>query len=166
VLEEFFCYDPLGAWGANNADSTIQIADASYLLQGWSNGTKRMDISNAGDARFDGNVTAYSSFSDLRLKDDIEVIQGAVTKCMALRGVTFNYKKDGQRSTGLIAQEVKRVLPEVVYETHTFENQDDNVLAINYGNMAGLFVEAIKELQGQVSELKREVKRLKDGSSD
>jgi predicted phage tail protein len=160
-----FCYDPSGAWGANNADSTIQIADASYLLQGWSNGTKRMDVSNAGDARFDGNVTAYSSFSDLRLKDDIEVIQGAVTKCMALRGVTFNYKKDGQRSTGLIAQEVKRVLPEVVYETHTFENQDDNVLAINYGNMAGLFVEAIKELQGQVSELKREVKRLKDGSS-
>ena len=150
-----FCYDPLGDWGANDADSTIQIADASYLLQGWSNGTKRMDVSNAGDARFDGNVTAYSSFSDLRLKDNIEVIPNALEKVSELRGVTFDYKADGKRNTGLIAQEVKRVLPEVVYETHTFENQEDNVLALNYGNMVGLLVEAIKELKAEIEDLKR-----------
>lgn len=123
------------------------------------------EIDWSGNLIAKGNITAYGSFSDIRLKDDIQLIEGAVGKCMALRGVTFEYKKDRKRATGLIAQEVRRVLPEVVYETQTFENPEDNVLAINYGNMAGLFVEAIKELQNEISELKREVKRLKNDSS-
>lgn len=151
-----------------NSDSYVLIAHSSYAFR-MQDGNLNFQLDYTGNLETDGNITAYAGLgtpSDIRLKDDIQIIEGAVTKCMALRGVTFEYKKDKRRATGLIAQEVRRVLPEAVYETQTFDNSEENVLAINYGNMAGLFVEAIKELQNQISELKREVRRLKDGSPD
>lgn len=149
-------------WSATNdySDSgknKVFIAGSSYHILAQDGTTTKFSVSESGDVVAAGNVTAYS---DLRLKDDVELIKGAVTKCMALRGVTFTMKGSSERSTGLIAQEVRRVLPEAVSET------EDGVLTLAYGNMAGLFVEAIKELQGQISELKREVKRLKDDSSN
>lgn len=154
-------------------DSYINIGHDSYAwrMHGASVGYPGTNALNAqldynGNLQCDGNITAYAGLSDIRLKDDIQLIEDAVTKCMALRGVTFEYKKDRRRATGLIAQEVRKVLPEVIYETQTFENPEENVLAINYGNMAGLFVEAIKELKDEISELKKEVRRLKDGSSN
>ena len=114
-------------------------------------------MSESGDVVAAGNVTAYS---DIRLKDDIQLIKSAVSKCMALQGVTFVMKGSSEKSTGLIAQEVRRVLPEAVSET------EDGVLTLAYGNLAGLFVEAIKELNTEVLKLKSEIKRLKDGSSN
>jgi len=103
-----------------------------------------------------GNVTAYGVVSDIRLKDNIEVIPDALDKVSELRGVTFDYKSDRKRSTGLIAQELQKILPEAVYETNLpDENEEDKVLAIRYGNVVGLLVEAIKELKAEIEELKR-----------
>jgi hypothetical protein len=92
-----------------------------------------------GDILASGNITAYS---DRRLKSDIERIEGALDKVCALGGYTFTM--NDKRSTGLIAQEVKEVLPEAVHgseETH---------YSLAYGNVIGLIVEAIKELKEKV----------------
>ena len=59
-------------------------------------------------------MTAYGSVSDERLKENIKVIENPIEKIKDLKGVTFTYKKDGEKSTGLIAQDLEKVLPEAV----------------------------------------------------
>jgi hypothetical protein len=118
-----------------------------------------------------GNITAYGSPSDLRLKENIATIENPLDKVSQLRGVTFNYKEDGSKSTGLIAQELEKVLPEVVYETEDINDSDNKFKAVRYGNVVGLLVEAIKELKAEVEELKKNSHPPKglhdlDGSKD
>ena len=115
-----------------------------------------------GSVVSNSNITAYGSASDVRLKENIEVIQNPIDKVQRLRGVTFNYKKDGSKSTGLIAQELEEVLPEVVYETHDLHDEEDKFKAVRYGNIVGLLVEAIKDQQQQIDELKA---KIENGSS-
>ena len=98
-----------------------------------------------------GDVTAYS---DRSLKDNIVTIDSALDKVSALRGVYFD--KDGKASTGVIAQEVEEVLPEVV---HTQEN---GLKSVAYGNMVGLLIEAVKELTEQNKQMAAEIARLND----
>jgi len=105
-----------------------------------------------------GNITAYGNASDIKLKENVEVIENPVDKIKQLKGVTFNYKKDGSKSTGLIAQDLEKVLPEAVYTSETIDNEingeeSEEFLAIRYGNTVGLLVEAIKELEARVKEL-------------
>ena len=121
-------------------------------------GTQRFSLDSSGNAIYTGNVTAYGSVSDERLKENIEVIENPIEKIKDLKGVTFTYKKDGQKSTGLIAQDLEKVLPEAVYTTETVTDEregeeSEEHLAIRYGNTVGLLVEAIKELEARVKEL-------------
>jgi hypothetical protein len=106
----------------------------------------RFDAS--GNAWHSGNVTAYS---DIRVKENISTIDNAVDKVMQIRGVTFtrNDKADTDtRHAGVIAQEVEAVLPEVV------DTDEFGMKSVAYGNMVGLLIEAIKEQQKQIEELK------------
>ena len=113
----------------------------------------RVDMSDAGHLICNGNVTAFGSTSDIKLKENIEVIPDALDKVKQLKGITFNYKKDGKVSTGLIAQDLEKVLPEAVYEASAVDDDEDKHLAVRYGNTVGLLVEAIKELEARVKEL-------------
>ena len=118
----------------------------------------RWKLDSSGNMTVVGNVTAYGSVSDERLKENIEVIENPIEKIKGLKGVTFTYKKDGQESTGLIAQDLEKVLPEAVYTTKTIADEregeeSEEHLAIRYGNTVGLLVEAIKELEARVKEL-------------
>lgn len=79
--------------------------------------------------------------SDQRTKTNIKTIDDALFKVLHLRGVEYNDIEIGDRRIGLIAQEVEGVIPEVV---HT--NEDTGVKSLAYGNMTGLLVNAIKEL--------------------
>ena len=95
----------------------------------------------------DVNGTIYASgdliaFSDERKKTNIEPIPNALEKVLQLRGVTFD-KIDGddRRHAGVIAQEVEKVLPEVVY------TDKDGMKSVAYGNVIGLLIEAIKEIK-------------------
>ena len=100
-----------------------------------------------------GNVTAYS---DINLKDNITNIDNALEKVNAIRGVTYDrIDQDNTRHAGVIAQEVEEVLPEVV---HT---DDEGIKSVAYGNMVGLLIEAIKEQQTQINELKAQIDTLK-----
>ena len=100
----------------------------------------------SGDFTATGNITA---FSDERLKANIETIEGALDKVSQMRGVTYNYKSelnDGQRGTGVIAQEMQQVMPEVV--------QDGEYLSVAYGNIVGVLIEAVKELKAELDQCK------------
>jgi hypothetical protein len=100
----------------------------------------------AGDFTATGNVTAYS---DIRVKVNIAVIPDALNKVQQLSGYTFD-RTDSRtpRQSGVIAQEVQLVLPEVVVANN------EGHLSVAYGNMVGLLIEAIKELKDEVDELK------------
>ena len=101
-----------------------------------------------------GNFTAsgdVESNSDERLKENIETITNALDKVAIMRGVYFDMKaKPGVRKVGLIAQEVEKVLPEVV----STDSEGDNIKSVAYANIVGLLVEAIKELKNEVDQLK------------
>ena len=131
-----------------DTNSHSHYASRDYHLFKNNSGYVVFQVDGSGNAQFAGNVTAYASLSDEKLKENIEVIPNALQKVKALKGVNFNYKKDGKRSTGLIAQDLQKVLPEAVYTTEDFETKEEN-LAINYGIVIGLLVEAIKELESE-----------------
>jgi hypothetical protein len=139
---------------------TVVGADKDFFISGNDGGSAitgvRVDFSDAGAIICNGNITAFGNTSDIRLKENIEVIFDALDKVKQLKGITFNYKKDGKRSTGLIAQDLQKVLPEAIYETIDADinvDPEEKHLAIRYGNTVGLLVEAIKELEVRVKEL-------------
>ena len=109
------------------------------------------------------NITAYGTPSDIRLKENIKVIDNALDKVKQLKGITYDLKSDGNRLTGLIAQDLQKVLPEAVYETSAVDDANDKHLAIRYGNTVGLLVEAIKEQQQIIEDLKLKIE-VKNGN--
>jgi hypothetical protein len=130
---------------ASGTGSNMDFEDA--------NGGVDMRKTPGGDLIVVGNVTAYGSTSDIRLKENVETIPNALEKVRKLDGVTFNYKKGGGRSAGLIAQQLQEVLPEVVYTSNELDSEEEH-LAVRYGNVVGLLVEAIKELETEIKSLK------------
>ncbi|MFC1700184.1 FG-GAP-like repeat-containing protein, partial [Patescibacteria group bacterium] len=108
--------------------------------------------STAVNQTSDGTLTTATS--DIRMKTDIETIDNALDKVLQLRGVTFNWldPNEPKRMTGMIAQEVIDIMPELV-----FQNPTDGYYGINYGQTAGLLIEAIKEQQGQIDDLKTSI---------
>ena len=116
-----------------------------------------------GDFHADGNVIAYSSsVSDAKFKDNVKTLINSIDKIKLLRGVEFDWnatKRKGQHDIGLIAQEVEKVLPEVVTEielsTGEFSDNPINSKVVNYEMVVPVLIEAIKELQAQIDELKK-----------
>ena len=124
------------------------VSTGNGLTGGGASGSVTVSMSGSftGDFTASGNLTAYS---DERLKTNIETIPNALEKVNALRGVTFD--KDGERGLGVIAQEVEKVLPEVVIDGEEYKS-------VAYGNIVGVLIEAIKELTKEVEYLKRQIK--------
>lgn len=90
--------------------------------------------------------TSLTQTSDERLKDNIQTINNALNKVQALRGVSYIRKTSGTKEIGVIAQEVRKVVPEVVTE-------GEEMLSVAYGSLVGLLIEAIKELDKKVDML-------------
>jgi len=113
---------------------------------------------NNGFLEVSGNVSGTSiyashnivAYSDARSKTNVTTIDNALDKVDAIRGVTYNKVEDpdGIRYMGVIAQELQDVLPEVVAEG------EDGKLAVAYGNIVGVLIEAVKELRAEIKELK------------
>jgi hypothetical protein len=110
------------------------------------------------------DIIAYYT-SDKRHKNNIKIIPNALEKISKLNGVTWEWNDDVAEftkltpTTGLIAQEVQEVLPEVVKE------KEDGFLGLDYSRMMGLMVEAIKEQQTQIHSLTLELEKLKKNNS-
>jgi hypothetical protein len=120
------------------------------------------------EIRAEGDITAFYS-SDIRLKENIKVIPNAIDKIKSIRGVEFDWTDEHLESrggadgyfakkhdVGVIAQEVEKVLPEVVGE------RKDGTLAVEYQKMVALLIEGMKEQQEQINLLKQEIKNLRN----
>jgi len=95
------------------------------------------------------SATQFTSLSDENQKTNIRIIDNAMEIVKQLNGVRYDWIDNNKPSIGLIAQDVERVLPEIV------ETSSDNVKSVSYGNLVGVLIEAIKDLQDQIKELKR-----------
>jgi hypothetical protein len=103
-----------------------------------------------------GNITSTGdiiSTSDIYIKENLEIIQNPIEKVKQLNGYTFNKIGEEKRSAGLIAQEVEKVLPEVVSEN------SDGIKSLAYGNIVALLVETVKEQQRQIEELRESIQK-------
>jgi hypothetical protein len=142
----------VGRFTNSSTDFVIQSATSNkdMIFKGNDDGSVitalTLDMSAAGAATFNNDVTA---FSDERLKSDIDTIDNALDKVMNMRGVTFD--RDGRRGTGVIAQEMQKVMPEVVHD-------EGEYMSVAYGNLVGVLIEAVKELKAEIEELKHDHK--------
>ena len=141
-----------------NGLNTNSDNDTRYLRI--DSGAGNQTVNSTGTTTFNGPLSVtgaivasddVTAFSDISLKENIQVITGALDKVSQLRGVTYNrIDIQGKRQAGVIAQEVETVLPEVV---NTNEN---GIKSVAYGNIVGLLIESIKELKAEVETLKKE----------
>ena len=135
-----------------DSNDYIQWADNAQL-EVYINGSNEFRFEADGDFHADGDVYAFSTTtaSDENLKENIVTITDAVAKVEGLKGVTFKWKENDAVSAGVIAQDVEKVLPEVV---KTVANMDgDEYKAVNYGGLTSILIEAIKDLSARVKEL-------------
>lgn len=101
--------------------------------------------------------------SDENLKENITPIENAIDKVKQLQGVEFDFKSPDnygylkKHQIGLIAQDVEKVIPEVVSENN------DGYLGLSYQHLTALLIEAVKDQQNQIDELKKEISLLKGG---
>ena len=137
----------------NSADGTgrFYFGNAGRTFYSSANGhewrhnldTTTATLDSSGNFTAVGNVTA---FSDARVKTEIATIQSGLELVERMRGVTYTRRDNGQRGLGVVAQEVREVVPQLVHD-------HEDRLSVAYGNMAGLFIEAIKELAARVRAL-------------
>ena len=109
--------------------------------------TSALDVT--GDVKVSGIVTAtdFNSSSDINLKTNIQTIENPIDKLLEINGVTFNWIENEKASVGVIAQDVEKVLPQLVNDMGSHK-------VVNYNGLIGLLVECIKHQQKQIDELK------------
>ena len=150
----------LGTSGAGGVSGTLGVANGgtgltsiteNKLITG--NGTSAMTVESG--LTYDGSTftvngtvsaTEVTATSDERLKSDIQTIDNALDKVMNMRGVT--YTMQDQKGTGVVAQEIEKILPEVVVDGEEYKS-------VAYGNMVGILIEAIKDLKKEIDEHKQ-----------
>lgn len=143
----------------DGTDPNNQPAAMRIELQGKSLGIANNDVGKISFSSANGNIvtvgdiTAFGTVSDRNRKENIVKIDNALDKVSQISGYTFNYIGDDTPMTGVIAQELEEVLPEVVYETESPDGTQSK--AVRHGNIVGLLIESIKELKAEIDELKK-----------
>ena len=97
-------------------------------------------------------ANAHTTPSSRRWKTNIKTIEGALDKVQSLRGVTYDWKADGKHDIGLIAEEVGKVIPEVV----AYEENGVDAKSVDYPRLVAVLIEAVKEQQDVIDHLKAE----------
>jgi hypothetical protein len=96
-------------------------------------------------------ANAFVTYSDKRLKEDIRPIENALDKVMRMEGVSYSWKNDGGSSLGFIAQDLEKIVPEVVvYDT-------SGGAGVDYAKLTSVLVEAVKAQQVELAELKKKL---------
>ena len=143
-----------------NAANTRTSWDTSgnTKIDWYVNGNNEMRLEADGDLQVDGDVIAFSTVvaSDERIKTNIEQINNPIDKIKKIRGVTFDWKKTGKASGGIIAQDVQKVLPSIVKEVNDLEMGTSH-LTVDYNGIVGLLVETVKKQQKDIEALKAKI---------
>ena len=122
--------------------------------------TVQGNISVSGFSTFSGNVfvsgiitaTDFNSASDIRLKENIQKIDNPIDKIIRIEGVTFDWKTNNKSSMGVIAQNIEKVLPQLVH--------GEDSKTVNYNGIIGLLIECVKTQQEQIDNLNRRLDDL------
>ena len=150
-------YNPFYAGNANT--STGMGTVSNYTVE----------LAANGNITAEGNITAYGTVSDIRQKENIKQIDKPIERLEKIKGITFNYKKksEDERLMGVIAQDLLKddILKLAVYEHEDFRAEEDDPLKHTYGvkyeHLTAILIEAVKEQQKQIEELKEEVSSLR-----
>ena len=158
---QFTTQIPITSITTNNGIATATIAStvglttgAEISITGAKTSINIASITRNGNIVTVGDITAFGTVSDRNRKENIVKIENALDKVSQISGYTFNYIGDDTPMTGVIAQELEEVLPEVVYETASVDGTQSK--AVRHGNIVGLLIESIKELKAEIEELKKD----------
>ena len=132
------------------ATTGTTIIDSGNEIAIQSNGANKFHIATNGTCTASGDLAA---FSDITLKEDIYQIENALEKVNKLRGVHFTRKATKEKEIGVVANEVEKIIPELVNEQEDAEL--GTIKTMKYANTVGLLIEAVKELSKQVEQLKK-----------
>lgn len=132
---------PGGATGAvqyNSGTNTFAGDTANFY---YTSGTQSLTVTGTVSAQH------FDNTSDLALKENIQTIENAIDVLQNLNPISFHWKKDGTKSYGLIAQEVEKVLPEIV---HSLE---DGYKTVSYVQIISLLISALQSQQEQIDRI-------------
>ena len=132
--------------GSSYQDTKFVIESGGDVGIGTDSPGAKLDV-NGEIKTVDINVT-----SDINLKTNVKSIQDPLEKVLQIRGVTFDWKSSHKSSAGVIAQEVEKILPELV--------TDSGTKSVNYNGLIGLLIETVKEQQVQINELNSRLSKL------
>ena len=119
-----------------------------------------MRVDSSGNGLFDGDVVAFSTTiaSDARLKENVKDLNYGLKDVLDIRPVSFDWKekRNGQHDIGVIAQEIEKIIPEVVVEVDTL-NSEDTHKTVDYAKLTSVLIKAVQEQQQQINELKEKL---------
>ena len=142
------------ATSTGTASQILQVTGGAYVSSnlgiGTTNPTSRLHV--IGDVLVSGVTTStdFNSASDIKLKENIKPIINPIDKVLQINGVSFDWKESGRSSMGVIAQDVEKVLPELVNGTDS--------KTVNYNGLIGLLIEVVKEQQQRINTLEENIK--------
>lgn len=152
-----YAYSGRGVRGYSNSGSGVYgssslgigVYGESNWYAGWFEGTIRVE----GDIQYTGNLSYQS---DIRLKENITPLSGAIEKVSSLKGIYFNFKgkSSDNREIGVIAQDVEKVLPELV------STNEQGYKSVDYTKLTPVLIEAVKELKAENELLKQRLDAL------
>jgi hypothetical protein len=143
-------------WGRSNTETGGITNSATAPIE---DTCMRVDFD--GNALFDGDVVAYSSTiaSDARLKENVKDLNYGLKDVLDMRAVSFDWidKRNGQHDIGVIAQEIEKIIPEVVVEVDTLNSDEDTHKTVDYAKLTSVLIKAVQEQQEQINELKEKL---------
>jgi hypothetical protein len=142
----------------SSSDFVIEtkVQDKDFIVKGDDGGSGitalTIDMSSAGAATFNNDVTA---FSDKRLKTDISPIENALEKVMQMQGVYYkrNDVENARTQVGVLAQDMEGIVPEVVLTA----DDEMQTKSVDYGKLTAVLMEAVKQLSNEVTHLKQQI---------
>ena len=142
--------------GGGGSSSSFYIGTGSAANNGSESISNKFSLSSSGVLTVSGDVIAYGSPSDAKYKENVKPIKNALDKVMDLEGVSFDWKENNEildikEDIGFIAQDVQKVIPELVRE-----NEEGN-LSLRYQGLIPVLLEAMKEQQKQIDDLKAQM---------
>jgi hypothetical protein len=152
VIRESFPYPPFSGAGI------VVKAKSGYVGLGVVAPAYRLDLPNTPDEAGQARANAWKTYSSGRWKTNVRPIANAMDKVNRLQGVYFDWKEQGTHDLGLIAEEVGRVVPEVV----DYEANGADARSLAYDRLVALLIEALKEQQAKIVQLEQAVARNRD----